>query len=459
MIWLGLAALARRGWKGDRRGLLAAGIAAILALILFDRPSFLAWLLFGAAIMVAMQSARVRSKEDAWRWGQRLLVNVVGAVAGPALDTRRILRVKARSGKTTPVRTIIQFLILPLAGAIIFGSLFLMANPLLADLMSRLRLPSLGENQIARIVFWVFFLIGTYGVLRPRWRRKLIALPERKTDGSVVPVASVVLSLVVFNLIFAIQNGMDIAFLWSGAALPAGVSLAEYAHRGAYPLIATALLAGLFVLVFLRPGSDTAKQPWVRRLVVLWVGQNLFLVASSLLRTADYIEVYSLTRLRIAAMVWMVLVAVGLILICWRLLKNRSGSWLINANVLVAGVVLVSISATDLGAIAANWNVRHAREMGGQGTALDLCYLAQLHGASAVSLARTERAATDPIFKERVAGALAYQTAALRTQQSDWHSWRWRDARRLNHVLTLNPAADAPRSLPFSPACDAEWID
>ena len=37
----------------------------------------------------------------------------------------------------------------------------------------------------------------------------------------------------------------------------------------------------------------------------------------------------------------------------------------------------------DLGAVAATWNVRHAREVGGNGQALDLCYLNEL-GASAL---------------------------------------------------------------------------
>ena len=69
-----------------------------------------------------------------------------------------------------------------------------------------------------------------------------------------------IVSLVAFNLIFALQNGLDLAFLWSGAPLPGDLTLAGYAHRGAYPLIATALLAGLFVLVTLRPGSATARR-------------------------------------------------------------------------------------------------------------------------------------------------------------------------------------------------------
>ncbi len=102
------------------------------------------------------------------------------------------------------------------------------------------------------------------------------------------------------------------------------MSLAEYAHRGAYPLIATALLAGLFVLVALRPGQADRQQA-AGRAAWWWPGsaQNLLLVASSILRTADYIEAYALTRFRIAAMIWMVLVGLDLVLICWRMLARQ----------------------------------------------------------------------------------------------------------------------------------------
>src|SRR3546814_5518885 len=70
-----------------------------------------------------------------------------------------------------------------------------------------------------------------------------------------------------YTTLFRSQNALDIAFLWSGAALPGHVTLAEYAHRGAYTLIATALLAGLFVLVVLRPGEAATRSPRVRGLV------------------------------------------------------------------------------------------------------------------------------------------------------------------------------------------------
>ncbi|RZM10675.1 MAG: DUF4173 domain-containing protein [Sphingomonas sp.] len=98
----------------------------------------------------------------------------------------------------------------------------------------------------------------------------------------------------------------------------------------------------------------------VRRLLLLWIAQNVLLVASSALRLVDYIDVYSLTVLRIAALAWMALVAVGLVLVCWRLLAGRSAAWLVNANALAAAATLVAANAVDLGAIAARWNVDRA---------------------------------------------------------------------------------------------------
>ena len=54
-------------------------------------------------------------------------------------------------------------------------------------------------------------------------------------------------ALLSFNGLFAVQNGMDAAFLWGRAGLPEGLTYAAYAHRGAYALIVTALLAAAFV--------------------------------------------------------------------------------------------------------------------------------------------------------------------------------------------------------------------
>ena len=67
-------------------------------------------------------------------------------------------------------------------------------------------------------------------------------------------------SLILFNVMFALQSALDLTYLWGGASLPNDMTYAYYAHRGAYPLIATALLAAGFVLIAMRPGDLRSNQ-------------------------------------------------------------------------------------------------------------------------------------------------------------------------------------------------------
>lgn len=428
-------AVANPATRRDRLALTALIAAFLFAALQAERPTAIGWLFFALSLAVAALAPRAHAGDDGWRWFQRLVLGGLKALIGPVLDLRDVLKVRARS-RPLKVTAVLLAAVLPICGGAVFLWLFAAANPVIEGALASLSLP---ESDVARLVFWVVVALPGWAVLRPRGLRRTFAAPGLDGDLDIpgVTTASIVLSLLVFNALFAIQNGLDIAFLWSGAGLPKGVTFADYAHRGAYPLIATALLAGLFVLVFLRPGSATAALRPVRILVVAWIVQNLFLVASTALRTWDYIEAYSLTRMRIAALLWMALVAVGLVLIVWRLIRGRSSSWLINANLAAAGVVLVLCSVVDLGALAAAWNVRHAREVGGKGVNLDLCYMRSLKGAAVVSLAEMERRPMPPTLRERVMWTRQTMTADMAEAQSDWRFWCLRDARRLDRVATL----------------------
>uniref|UniRef100_UPI00083A5EE7 DUF4153 domain-containing protein n=1 Tax=unclassified Phenylobacterium TaxID=2640670 RepID=UPI00083A5EE7 len=416
--------------RRHRTAVVALAAAVLLAALQIERASLLTCVLFVLAMAVAALAPRAPAGEDGWRWAQRLVAGGLKALLGPALDLRSLLKARARR-RPVKVAAVIAGAALPLVGGAVFVGLFAAANPVIEAQLGAIYL---GEPDPPRLIFWVLVGVTAWAVLRPRGLRRTFRIPGLDGDLGVpgATTASVAVSLAVFNLIFAVQNALDIAFLWGGAGLPPGVTFADYAHRGAYPLIATAILAGAFVLVFLRPGSATAGSPVVRNLVGLWIAQNLFLVASTALRTLDYIDAYSLTRTRIAALLWMALVALGLVLIFWRLLRARSGGWLVNANLLAAGLVLAVCSVVDLGSIAAAWNVRHAREVGGRGVNLDLCYMRSLGGAAAVPLTRIEHGAYDPAFLERVAFTRRVLMAEMAERQADWRSWRWRDARRID---------------------------
>ncbi|HEY0113597.1 MAG TPA: DUF4173 domain-containing protein [Allosphingosinicella sp.] len=440
---------------GRSKPALAAAAAALLfAATLADDPSLLAAALFWVALSLAALLPRNRF-DDGWRWTKRLLLHVLTSPAGPARDWARLRASRGRRGPLGVSRAL-PHLVLPLLGTILFLALFSAANPLIGDAFGRVDVFLLfGGLSLWRLLFWLLVTVLVWSALRPARVRLMPAVPgaDHSTLPGVTP-ASVALSLLAFNLVFALQNGLDLAFLWSGAPFPEGVTMAEYAHRGAYPLIATALLAGLFVLVTLRPGSATAASPLIRRLVYLWIAQNVLLVASTMLRTADYIEAYSLTRLRIAALIWMGLVALGLLLICYRFWRGKSGAWLINANLACAGLVLAACAFIDLGAAAASWNVRHSRDAGGHGASLDLCYLTQLGPSALLPLIELESRLRDPAVRDRVAWARNLAMDRLEPAQADWHGWTLRGHRHLTAAHRLVAERRLPRHAAGRRSCD-----
>jgi len=442
---LGAALATHPALRRSRTALGFCLLAFLFALIQIETVSLLAWILYWLALMLAVMACRAGGRPDAWPWIQRLVPAAFYAWVRPLLDARRLWR--ASPGvRLIKLSALGQLLILPLAGGAAFLFLFAIANPVISATLGGLRWPDIDGWRLA---FWGLVLILAWCVLRPPFRRR--PRPKRQAAIWKPPLASdaaIVLSLCVFNALFAVENGLDLAFLWSGAPLPGKVTMADYAHQGALSLIVAALLAAVFVLVALDPRLPTARLKAARRLVILWIAQTLFLVASSSLRTWDYVQSYSLTGLRVCALAWMWLVAVGLVLVGWRLLAGKSSAWLVNANLAAAGMVLAVTSLVDVNAVAADWNVRNARETGGRGVALDVCFLRRQGESAMVPLAELlQRPVPDPL-RARAATALSAVLDDVHANQSDWRSWSWRRSRRLARIAALTEGEGWRQSIP-----------
>lgn len=102
------------------------------------------------------------------------------------------------------------------------------------------------------------------------------------------------------------------------------------------------------------------------------------LVISSMLRLDRYIEIYLLTGWRIAALVWMLLVAIGLVLIVARIILEQSNGWLVRINLISLTATLYVCALVNFNAIIADYNVSHSKEGGGKGVNLDIKYLYEL---------------------------------------------------------------------------------
>lgn len=449
--WLAGLLAVRPDMRHSRGAWPALAAAGLFAIALFDDPGPLAWLMFWCALSIAALLPRAAGFDDAVRWGIRLAIHVLAGVVRPVTDLDRLWR--RRHGSGGRARAILTMLALPLAGGALFVLLFTAANPLIEQALGAVRLP-----HVWSVLVWLVVAQGLWPSLRPHSlvMRLTARLPRVAPALPGTSLPSVLIALALFNAIFAVQNALDIAFLWNGGPLPAGMSHAEYAHRGAYPLIATALIAGVLALAMLRPGSASERHPWARRLLALWVAQNLVLVASSALRTLDYIGSSMLTEWRIAALLWMALVALGLVLICWRILAGRSARWLVNWNAAAACAVLAACCFIDLGAVAASRNVRAA-----DARTIDLCYLHHVGDGALNPLISLERRPMDAATRDRVRHVRHEVYTALAARQAMRTEWTLRGARRLARAqarLGRHPPQALPVAKPDWRQCDGTIV-
>ena len=196
----------------------------------------------------------------------------------------------------------------------------------------------------------------------------------------------------------------------------------------------------------------------MRLLVGVWVAQNLFVVASSAYRMWLYVESYSLTRMRILVLIWMALVAIGLVAILWRSLKDATSGWLLNLNAQAFLLALFGLSVVDTGAVAAQWNLTHAKDSNGRGVELDVCYLARLEDAALVPILGAERRSLPPRLREQLATVRAEAVARMERRRVEWQGWTWRGQRRLETAYAL-VGPNAGRRLPGAPHCGNYEMD
>ncbi len=381
-------------------------------------------------------------------WQRNLFEAVIAPFRGPfqlAGDLFGALRLRKRQApEWLSLGSLIGWIV-PLSVFMIFLALFSSGNPLIEYRLMQIDLRVLfNVLDLQRMAFWLLVLCAIW----PLILRRIRTIPNQASKSSstvatepsdfdyLFGVQAMLRSLVLFNALFALQTGLDLVYLWGGATLPDGLSHAEYAHRGAYPLIVTALLAAGFVLIATRPGGPAEKSRLIRPLVLAWTGQNILLVLSSILRLDLYVAAYSLTYLRLAAFIWMGLVAAGLLLMLIQIVLKKPNSWLVTANAATLALVLYGCCFLNAPWVVASYNVDHCREVGGTGPNLDLKYLFSL--GPQVLPALEPRLQQIPALRPYVEGFRFDQDiSALRMRPGNWRAWGFR-AWRLERYLSNN---------------------
>lgn len=431
---------------------LGAGLLAIAEEVSL-LSSFVAILCTAAfAVILSQQQARW---QELLRQARAMLLSGAG---GLRRDIGRVGRLSAQRRRASSGSAWLIGWIVPLVLVCVFATLFASANPLVEIWLSRIDLRLLLDLlSPRRAAFWLMVLCLVWPMLHVRLARKrkataIPATPKTKTEPDrhgLLGDTAILRSLVLFNALFAVQTLLDIAYLWGGGALPDGMSYAAYAHRGAYPLVVTALLAAVFVMVAMRPAGASERHRLVRPLVLAWVGQNIMLMVSTLLRLDLYVEAYSLTWLRLVAFIWMLLVALGLVLIIVQIVGRKSVNWLVSANVAALALALYAFCFVNTPAVIANYNFRHSQELRGTGARLDATYLTSLgpqvipafdrYAPRIAAVGRTVPGCTWA-SSQYTQGSRVRMADRHRWEQADWRAWGFR-AWRLSRYLANTPTA------------------
>ncbi|APX13376.1 DUF4153 domain-containing protein [Tateyamaria omphalii] len=403
----------------------AGGVLSLLPLVELVQPLSVIIALAGSSVCMAVLAGV--SRADVLRGAARLWW--VAPVQGLSDGARAARRVGDVSLARSDLRSVALAWAVPAGATLLFTCLILAANPILDRWVQEVLSLDWSGPGWGRVWFWLCLSALIWPALvTSKMRERLRARkPEKITvrRPGLVNAGSVARSLVAFNMLFAVQTGMDILFLYGDAALPDGISPATYAHRGAYPLLVTALLAGLFA-VLAQP--FLAGRPVLRWLMLLWLAQTVALVVASLWRLDLYVDAFGLTRLRVAAYIWMWLVAVGLGLVVWQIWRNKSASWMMLRSGALGAAVLYACAFYSFDARVAAHNLQTQERP-------DFALLCGLSEDAIPALTATHGSNWRAV-------CVPYYDAPKLFEPAGWREWGFRNWRTRNslHAMTIEPA-------------------
>ncbi|GGX41435.1 hypothetical protein GCM10007385_06230 [Tateyamaria omphalii] len=420
VLFAGLGVAWPRLSARTRVGIVAGVVLSLLPLVELVQPLSLLIALVGLSLCTAALAGvsrfdLLRGAARLW-WVAPAQTFQDGVLGARQLNDLNFSRVDMRS--------LVMTWGVPAGTSLVFALLILAANPVLDSWVSGITALELPAPDWWRVWFWLFLAAAIWPALVTwRMRERLRAREPRRATvrrEGVINAGSVARSLIAFNALFAVQTGMDVLFLYGDAGLPDGISPAAYAHRGAYPLLVTALFAGLFAVVA-RP--YLAGRPVLRWLMLIWLAQTMALVVASVWRLDIYVDAFGLTRLRLAAYIWMGLVAAGLGIVVWQIWRDKPAAWMMLRSGVMGAVVLYLCTFVSFDAAVARHNLSHPVHQ-------DMFMLCQLSEDVIPALASTFG------HNWQAACVSEYMQPHL-FQPDDWREWGFRNWRTRNSLASM----------------------
>ncbi len=266
--------------------------------------------------------------------------------------------------------------VLPLTAFVLFGLLFIMANPNLVDLFGEtveLFFNTLRDwilawsPRLSDTLFWAAVIWISVGLLRPVVRQTLFR--EVSSDQPVPNETTAVTSetalysafrntLVTVIGLFGVYLVFEFQTLWL-RVFPEGFYYSGYAHEGAAWLtVALALATAVLSLVFRGQILDDPRLPRLRKLAWIWSLENGLLALAVYHRLYIYIGFNGMTRMRMVGIFGMSAVVIGFFLVVWKITHGRGFVWLMRRHLWTVALAVYLFALTPVDTIVHSYNVR-----------------------------------------------------------------------------------------------------
>lgn len=251
--------------------------------------------------------------------------------------------------------------------SIMFFAMYKDANPLFAENTKWINLDFISFQ-------WIAFTIGgfilMYGLFYHRsikpiedWENKLgennfiNQNTERAKQYEAERFAGMLL-FILLNLMLVVLNVGDIQTLYFNGGLPKGITHSDFVHNGVEIIILSIIIAtSLMMFLYRKEFSEIKNNKALSILIYAWIVQNIIMLSSTACRNQIYIHDYNFTYKRIGVYVWLVLAAIGLIIMFWKIYRQRSNWFLIKTNVAIWFSVLTLSSCVNWDKLITNYNI------------------------------------------------------------------------------------------------------
>lgn len=348
--------------------------------------------------------------------------------------------------------------------AVVFSVVFSRGNAVFGEMLSRAidHLVQFLEDfdfSFNRLVFWLLSATFALAFTRPRlaqltsrpWARKVETITRRDVPVAIWQSRFV---LVVLNALFFLINTIDVFYLWRNAGLPRGVSYSQFVHEGVFSLIVAVLLSGLVITVIFQQASTVKRGRFLRACALLWVAQNLVLIAGVFLRLKLYVLAYQLSTQRVYVGCFLLLVVAGFILLAWHVARDGNINALVFRNAVATFILFYILQFANVNGWVADYNVTCWKH--DPSRPLDIAYLNSLGPDAWPALVDAASPGTSYVETRTQARILLQDLAekeVLHLADFDWRSWQARRDRQSRWLVQES------RMLPPAPTNGADNQD